>query len=269
MWDLAWPVPTARRDRHRDACGSPGWPTAGELSEGAGRWGQVAGGGPVAGWVVAGEGPLPAEAEVASPVPVPVDEQLVGVDESGAGLGVEAGKSGGRRRPLPLELGDPGEPCRAPPLQPRDAPAVVGDLADPLRPRPRPRRRPHRPGRSARRAPRPALRPHRRRPGDPPTHLRAALALWDYAARSAAWALAAANAGPTAARIADALAAAGSAGLTRTQIRDALGRNAPGADIDTALAALVAADRAQVHLDATTGGRPARTWTATPLPAPS
>jgi len=106
VWDLAWPVPTGRRDRRRDAGGPPGWPTAGGLAEGVEPVGQVARGGPVAGGVVAQEAWLPAEAEVAggSPVSVAVDEQLVGVDELGGGLGVEAGEGGGRRRPLPLEL---------------------------------------------------------------------------------------------------------------------------------------------------------------------
>ncbi len=52
-------------------------------------------------------------------------------------------------------------------------------------------------------------------------------------------------------------------GLTRTQIRDTLGRNQPGANIDAALAALAAADRAHIHTDIATGGRQARTWTAT------
>ncbi|MGH9123054.1 MAG: DUF3987 domain-containing protein, partial [Acidimicrobiales bacterium] len=101
-----------------------------------------------------------------------------------------------------------------------------------------------------------------------PTHLRAGLALWDYAARSAAWAAAQAAAGPAAGRVADALVAAGPDGLTRTQIRDTLGRNAPGADIDAALAALAGAGRAQIHVDTATGGRPARTWTATRPPHP-
>jgi hypothetical protein len=102
-----------------------------------------------------------------------------------------------------------------------------------------------------------------------PGHLRAGLALWAYAARSATWATAQATAGPIAGRIADALTAAGAAGLTRTQIRDALGRNQPGADIDAALSALAADGRAQVCIDTTTGGRPARTWTATLPPHPS
>jgi hypothetical protein len=100
-------------------------------------------------------------------------------------------------------------------------------------------------------------------------HLDAALALWSYSARSADWATNQATTGPTAGRIADALTAAGPAGLTRTQIRDALGRNQPGADIDAALAALAANGKAHISTDTTTGGRPARTWTATTPPGPS
>lgn len=100
-------------------------------------------------------------------------------------------------------------------------------------------------------------------------HLRAALALWSYSARSAAWAAGQATAGPVANRIADALAAAGPAGLTRTQIRDTLGRNQPGADIDAALAALAANGKARVCTNTTTGGRPARTWITSPPPGPS
>ncbi len=98
-------------------------------------------------------------------------------------------------------------------------------------------------------------------------HLRAGLALWSYAARSATWATGQATAGPIAQRVADALIAAGNQGLTRTQIRDTLGRNHPGADIDAALATLATHRCAQVHTDTTTGGRPARTWTATAPPA--
>ncbi|MDQ2729307.1 MAG: YfjI family protein [Actinomycetota bacterium] len=98
-------------------------------------------------------------------------------------------------------------------------------------------------------------------------HLRAGLALWDYAARSAAWAAGQANAGPLAERVADALIAAGPDGLTRTQIRDTLGRNASGANVDAALAALATHHRAQVRTNNATGGRPARTWTAAETPA--
>lgn len=100
-------------------------------------------------------------------------------------------------------------------------------------------------------------------------HLRAALALWSYSARSAGWAATQATAGPIASRIADALTAAGPAGLTRTQIRDALGRNQPGADIDAALTVLATNGKARVCTDTTTRGRPSRTWTASLPSAPN
>ncbi|MGH9126753.1 MAG: DUF3987 domain-containing protein [Acidimicrobiales bacterium] len=95
-----------------------------------------------------------------------------------------------------------------------------------------------------------------------PTHLAAALAVWDYAARSAAWALAATTADPLAETLHQLLAAT-PAGLTRTQIRDHLGRNRPGPAIDDSLAALAANSRA--HCQRVEGpGRPAHLWTATP-----
>jgi len=96
-------------------------------------------------------------------------------------------------------------------------------------------------------------------------HLDAALALWDYATRSAAWALSPTSGDPLAEQIHAALAAT-PAGLTRTHIRDLFQRNQPTHAIDTALAALAHAGRAhrqRIH----TGGRPADIWTAqTPQP---
>ena len=93
-----------------------------------------------------------------------------------------------------------------------------------------------------------------------PAHLHAALALWDYAARSAAWALRTTVADPVAAQIHDALSATPE-GLTRTELRDLFGRNLPGGRIEAALASLGAAGRAQRHR-AATAGRPAEVWTA-------
>ncbi len=91
-------------------------------------------------------------------------------------------------------------------------------------------------------------------------HLNAALALWDYATRSAAWALEEASGDPLAEQIYAALAVT-PAGLTRTQIRDLLHRNQPGVAVDQALAALAQADRARRHR-VITRGRPAELWTA-------
>ena len=94
-----------------------------------------------------------------------------------------------------------------------------------------------------------------------PDHLHAALALWDYASRSAAWALGQATGNPLAEQIHAALTRSPD-GLTRTQIRDLCQRNLPADRIEEALAALVATGRASQHRTHT-GGRPAEHWTAT------
>ena len=92
------------------------------------------------------------------------------------------------------------------------------------------------------------------------THLEAALALWDYSARSAAWALGTSSGDPVAEQIHAALVASPS-GLSRTQIRDLFARNQPAIAIDQALASLAQAGRATVTRQAT-GGRPADIWAA-------
>ena len=97
-----------------------------------------------------------------------------------------------------------------------------------------------------------------------PEHLTAALALWDYAARSAAWALQGATGEPLAEQI-HATLKAHPAGLTRSQISDALKHNQPAGQIDHALHALHAAGRVTVTQIAT-GGRPAQLWTASASP---
>lgn len=94
-----------------------------------------------------------------------------------------------------------------------------------------------------------------------PQHLHAALALWDYAARSAAWALGQATGDPLAEQIHAALARSPD-GLTRTQIRDLCQRNLPAERLEQALHTLAAAGRAQ-RQRALTAGRPAELWTAT------
>lgn len=93
-------------------------------------------------------------------------------------------------------------------------------------------------------------------------HLTAALALHNYATRSAAWALTGATGQPLAEQIHAALAN-NPAGLTRSQISDTLKHNQPAGEIDTALHALHAAGRATVT-QIKTGGRPAQLWTAAP-----
>jgi hypothetical protein len=94
-----------------------------------------------------------------------------------------------------------------------------------------------------------------------PQHLNAALALWDYAARSAAWALGQATGDPLAEQIHAALVRCPD-GLTRTQIRDLCQRNLPAERLEQALANLAAAGRAQ-RQRTLTAGRPAELWTAT------
>jgi hypothetical protein len=91
-------------------------------------------------------------------------------------------------------------------------------------------------------------------------HLTAALALHDYAARSANWALTGATGQPLAEQIHTALRQH-PGGLTRSQISNTLNHNQPAGEIDTALQALHAAGRATVTRQPT-GGRPAQLWTA-------
>ena len=93
-----------------------------------------------------------------------------------------------------------------------------------------------------------------------PEHLHAALALWDYAARSAAWALGHATGDPLAEHIHAALTRSAD-GLTRTQIRDLCQRNLPAERVEQALATLAAAGRAR-RRRSLTAGRPAELWTA-------
>jgi hypothetical protein len=94
-----------------------------------------------------------------------------------------------------------------------------------------------------------------------PQHLQAALALNDYAARSAAWALTGATGQPLAEQIHAALLR-NPAGLTRSQISDTLKHNQPAGHLDHALRTLHATGRATVT-QIPTGGRPAQLWTAT------
>lgn len=91
-------------------------------------------------------------------------------------------------------------------------------------------------------------------------HLRAGLALWDYAARSVAWATRSATADLVAEQIHAALTASAD-GLTRTQLRDLFARNLPGARIDAALGTLGRTGRVQ-RRRLTTAGRPAEVWDA-------
>ena len=94
-----------------------------------------------------------------------------------------------------------------------------------------------------------------------PEHLHPALALWNYAERSAAWALGQTTGDPLAEQIHAALDRSPD-GLTRTQIRDLCQRNLPADRVEQALNTLAAAGRAHQHRTLT-GGRPAERWTAT------
>jgi hypothetical protein len=94
-----------------------------------------------------------------------------------------------------------------------------------------------------------------------PVHLDAALALWNYAQRSATWALERTAGDPLAHQIHGALTHAPD-GLTRTQLRDLLHRNLTTAQLDQALAAL-AHDGKITSQRVLTAGRPAQLWTAT------
>ncbi len=94
-------------------------------------------------------------------------------------------------------------------------------------------------------------------------HLEAALALWDYAARSATWVLQGSTGDPLAEQIHAALQNH-PGGLTRSQISDILQHNRPAADIQQALNALALAGRA-TRSQIPTAGRPAELWTAAPV----
>jgi hypothetical protein len=96
-----------------------------------------------------------------------------------------------------------------------------------------------------------------------PQHLKAGLALWDYAARSAAWAIGHTATGDQLAEQIHAALTRSPAGLTRTQLRDLCHRNQPVERLEQALANLAAAGRAS-HQKTLTAGRPAELWTATP-----
>jgi len=91
-------------------------------------------------------------------------------------------------------------------------------------------------------------------------HLRAALAVWDYSERSAAFIFGATVGDPVADEILAALLQAPD-GLTRTAIRDLFKRHQAVERIDLALAALAEAKLA-VRRDIKTGGRTAEAWFA-------
>lgn len=89
-------------------------------------------------------------------------------------------------------------------------------------------------------------------------HLRAALALWDYSARSVVHVFGDSTGNPDADLVLRALKAT-RYGLSRTEIRDLFGRNLPAARLDQALAELLSRGRAH-NVKETTGGRPTERW---------
>ncbi len=94
-------------------------------------------------------------------------------------------------------------------------------------------------------------------------HLRAALALWDYSERSAAYVFGEALGDPVADQILDELKA-NPDGLTRSQIRDLFKRHQRAERIDLALTSL--RDHGLAHERfVSTGGRPARIWSVCDL----
>jgi hypothetical protein len=95
-----------------------------------------------------------------------------------------------------------------------------------------------------------------------PAHLTAALALWRYAQRSAAWALEQSASDPLARQIHAALTHVAPGGLTRTQLRDLLHRNPSTTQLDHALATL-ANDGKITSQRVLTAGRPAQLYSAT------
>jgi hypothetical protein len=94
-------------------------------------------------------------------------------------------------------------------------------------------------------------------------HLEAALAVWSYAAASAAYVFGDSTGDTVADRILRALRLS-AAGLTRTQIRELVGGRAPEQRIDVALAVLERYGLAAMTVEPETGGRPAERWTAIP-----
>jgi hypothetical protein len=93
-------------------------------------------------------------------------------------------------------------------------------------------------------------------------HIRAALAVWEYAELSAAHIFGASLGDNVADEILRALQHAGCEGLTRTAIRDLFGRNQSGDRIGAALALLASKGRAKMEIRHSVG-RPTEIWIAT------
>jgi hypothetical protein len=92
-------------------------------------------------------------------------------------------------------------------------------------------------------------------------HLKAALAVWEYAEASAAHIFGKSLGDPVADEIERALRQVGTVGMTRTAIRDLFGRNRSGDRIGAALQLLLTKGRARFETSRTSG-RPVETWFA-------
>jgi len=92
-------------------------------------------------------------------------------------------------------------------------------------------------------------------------HLKAALALWQYAEESARYIFGDATGDPEADQILDALRSAGKGGMSRTEIRDFFGRNKKADRISRALTLLLESGRVRREREKT-GGKPSERWFA-------
>ncbi len=93
-------------------------------------------------------------------------------------------------------------------------------------------------------------------------HLRAALCVWSYCAKSARYIFGDATGDPTVDKVRSALRSAGESGMTRGEINERVfQRNAPSTEIDRCLSKLSEMGLAQCGKEQT-GGRPAERWKA-------
>jgi hypothetical protein len=95
-------------------------------------------------------------------------------------------------------------------------------------------------------------------------HIRAALAVWEYAEASAAHIFGGSLGDNVADEILRALQHAGREGMSRTAIRDLFGRNQSGGRLGAALTLLASRGKARTEIRQS-GGRPIETWIATEI----
>jgi hypothetical protein len=93
-----------------------------------------------------------------------------------------------------------------------------------------------------------------------PSHLLAALAVWNFCQDSVTYLFGDALGDPVADIILQGLKGAGSAGLTRTDISGLFSRHAEAGQVGRALEELWRLKLAHMHKDATKPGRPVETW---------